>query len=897
VNGWLRRLFHKRLTEKRLDAELRFHLEQKVRDYVASGLSPEEARRRANLALGGLEQVKQDCREARLENHVEDFLHDFHYAFRSLTKDRRFALVAVFALALGIGATTVMFSVLYSVLVDPFPYRDFRRSVILEMWDLTGPRETEARFHYTIPEFLAIREQNHVFEDIVANYQLDVLYREGKGTRRFLGGYVTTNGFEFNGVPPLLGRYFAPGDGKPGAPFVFMMNYKLWQTEFNGDPSILGKTFFLNGKPRTLIGIMPQRFNGYGSSLWFPLDLRPGADGTVFTEFTVKDPPIIWACARLRKGVSLQAAAADVDTILHRMAQASTGELYPQRFKIVVRTVLDFVVGDFSKTLYALLAAVSMLLLIACGNVANLLLARATVREREIAVRASMGASPGRLIRQLLLESLVLAVAACCAGCLFAYFGLKGLVAIIPRGPSADLLHGRVPEEAVIGLNPAVLLFAVAIAGLATLICGVAPALHSVRGNFLPALAGSGRGSGGGFRHGKLRSGLVIAEVALSIVLLTGSGLMMRSFFALTHVELSFNPARMLVAWVAAPKDGRYDTAVKKKLFYDQILKRVKALPGVISATEASSMAPLGANSSEITVVGRPRSTHGESAVDLCGEGYFQTLGLRLLRGRLFSETDMDSARQVAVVNETFARDYFGSENPLGQKFKVNDFDQLRETPHDAYFEIIGVIADSKNWGLLEPPRAEAFLPHSITSLGDRDILATTAVDPKSLLPSVQREIWSVDPNAAITHSGSMGDFLSEFVYTKPQLGVITTSTFAGIGLTLVLVGIFGVMAYTVALQTHELGIRLALGAQQLDVLKMVLRQGLRLISVGVVIGVLASLGLTRFLASQLPGVSATDPMTYSGVVLLFLAVGLAACLLPARRASQCDPFVALHYE
>ena len=240
MNGWLRRLLNRRLTEKRLDAELRFHLEQKVRDYLASGLSPEEARRRANLAFGGLEQVKQDCRETRAENHVQDFLRDFQFAFRSLARDRRFALVAVLALALGIGATTVMFSVLYSVVVDPFPYRDFRHSVILEMWDLTGPRQTETRFHYTVPEFLAIREQNHVFEDIVANYQLDVLYRDGKGMRRFLGGYVTTNGFSFLGVPPLLGRYFAPDDGKPGAPFVFMMNYKLWQTEFNGDPKILG---------------------------------------------------------------------------------------------------------------------------------------------------------------------------------------------------------------------------------------------------------------------------------------------------------------------------------------------------------------------------------------------------------------------------------------------------------------------------------------------------------------------------------------------------------------------------------------------------------------------------------------------------------------------------------
>src|SRR5262249_53311153 len=262
--------------------------------------------------------------------------------------------------------TTVMFSVLYSVVVDPFPYRDFRRSVILEMWDLTGPRQAEARYHYTIPEFLAVRDQNHVFEDIVANYQLDVLYRDGKGTRRFLGGYVTSNGFEFLGVAPLLGRFFGPGDGKPGSPFVFMMNYQLWRTEFDGDPNILGKTLFLNGKLRTLIGIMPQRFNGYGSSLWFPLDLSPGADGTVFP---VKDPDLIWACGRLRKGGSLQPAAADVDAILHRMAQASPGEHYPPRFRIVVRTLQDFVVGEFSKTLYALLAAVSMLLLIACSNV------------------------------------------------------------------------------------------------------------------------------------------------------------------------------------------------------------------------------------------------------------------------------------------------------------------------------------------------------------------------------------------------------------------------------------------------------------------------------------------------------------------------------------------------
>jgi putative ABC transport system permease protein len=883
--GWFRRLFHKRLTEKRMDAELRFHLEQRVRDYLALGMSPEEARRHAHLAFGGLEQIKQDCREARTENHVEDFLRDFQYALRSLAKDRRFALIAVFALALGIGATTVMFSVIYNVVFDPFPYRDFQHSVTFEMRDLAGTGDAITRYHYTIPEFLAIREQNHVFEDIIGNYQLDVLYSDERGTRRLRGGYVTTNGFDFLGVPPLLGRTFSTSDTKPGAPFVFVMNYRLWQTQFGGDSKILGATFFLNGKPRTLVGIMPQRFNGYDASVWLPLGLSPGADGT---SFPVKDPPVIWALARLKKGVGLQAAAADLDAIVHRLAEANPGDLYPQRFTLVTRTLVDFVVGDFKNTLYALLAAVFMLLLISCGNVGNLLLARATAREREIAVRASLGASRGRLIRQLLVESFVLAAAACVAGCLFAYFGLKGLVHIIPRGP--------IPEETVIGLNWVALLFALAIAVLATLICGLAPALHAAGGNLQPSMAGSGKGAGG-FRHGKLRAGLVIAEVALSIVLLTGAGLMMRSFFTLTHIDLGFNPANTLFVQVVQAADDRYDTALKKNLFFEQVLQRVKSLPGVLSATVSVGLPPLGGAGSGITVLEKPHSQHWESMIDLCSEAYFQTLGLGLLRGRALSETDIDSARHVALVNQAFARTYFGSEDPLGQKIKFNVFDELPDTPRDAYFEIIGVVTNFRNRGLLESPSPEAFLPYTITGFGDRVILARTAVDPRSLLASVQREIWGVDSNAAVIRSGSIKDLLTEEAYVRPQFGLIAIGVFAGIGLALVLIGIFSVMAYTVALQTHEIGVRMALGAQRGNVLTMVLWKGLRLICIGMLIGVLASLGLTRFLASQISGVSASDPLTFFAVVILFLTVGMIASLLPARRAASIDPLVALRYE
>lgn len=886
MNGWLHRLFRKRQSEKLLDAELRYHLDQMVGAYVASGVQIAEARRRARLAFGGLEQVKEDCREARVEYHVQDVLCDLRYAFRSLTKDLRFSLIVIFALALGIGATTMMFSVIYGAFYDPFPYRDFQHTVVFEMWDLTQAHEKETRFHYTIPEFLEIRQENHVFEDMIGNYTLPVLYADGQRTRRFRGGYVTTNGFDFLGVPPLLGRAFSSDDVQPGAPLVFLMNYKLWQTEFHGDPKVLGKSFLLNGKARTLVGIMPKRFNGYNAGVWLPLGLTPGADGTV-SPFL--DPDMIWVAARLKKGVSVDAAAADVDAILHRLAQATPGELYPARFEVRARTLVDFVVGDFKKTLYALLTAVLMLLLIACLNVGNLLLARATCREREIAIRATLGASRGRLIRQLLVESFVLAAIACFTGCVLAYFGLKALMLIIPRGP--------IPEEAVIGLNPAVLLFALAITVLTTLVSGLAPALHAVRGDLHVSMTGSSGGGIGSFRHGKLRAALVIAEVMLSIVLLTGAGLMMRSFFALTHVDLGFDPGHILYAMVTRGGDTHAGDAEKNQLFFDRAVQRINALPGVIAVTQTIGLPPLWVDDSDITILGKSPTRHWESMVDLCDQSYFRMFGIGLLSGRLISETDIASVQHVAVVNQTFATKYFASQNPLGQKIKFYAFDQLPGMPRDTYFEVIGVVTDLHNRGLLDPPLPQAFLPRSITGFGNRFIVASTAVNPKDLLPSVQHAIWTLDANATIETMGSVRDVLAEEVYTRPQFAVIILGIFAGLGLALALIGIFSVMAYIVALETHDIGVRMALGARYRDVLTMVLWPALRLILVGILTGVLASLCLSRFLVSQIQGVSSTDPLTLFAVVLLFLLVGIVAALLPARRAAGIDPLAALRYE
>jgi len=378
---------------------------------------------------------------------------------------------------------------------------------------------------------------------------------------------------------------------------------------------------------------------------------------------------------------------------------------------------------------------------------------------------------------------------------------------------------------------------------------------------------------------------------------LTGAALLMRSFFALTHAEVSFDPSHMLYARVVSSADDHFESSPRKKFFFDQVLKRVAAVPGVVNATESLGLPPLGGAGSDITVLGRPHTQNWDSMMELCDESYFRTLGLRLVLGRLLSQNDVASDRYVAVINQAFVRAYFGSENPLQQKIKFNVFDELPNTPHDAYFEVVGVVGDFKNNGLLEPTLPEVFLPRSVTDVGDRMILATTSVDPKSLVPQVEREVWAVDPNAAVTTSGSVKDLMVERTYVQPQFGAIATGAFATIGLLLALVGIFSIMAYSVTLQTHQIGVRMALGAQQSDVLAMVLWQGLRLVSIGILIGLFASFALTRFLASQIPGVSTTDPMAFCAAVILFLATSLIACLLPARHATRLDPLMALRYE
>jgi putative ABC transport system permease protein len=809
---------------------------------------------------------------------MQSVWYDLRFSLRMLGKDWRFALITVLALGLGIGATTAIFSVIENVLLDPFPYTDSQRLVNVQVHDLDSKRGG-GRTGYTIPEFLDIQDQAHSFDRIIGIDRLDVLYAHGDGTEQLDGASVTTNTFQALGIKPLLGRYITPEDGKPEAPAVFVMSYKLWLKNYNLDSSVLGKSLTLNGQRRTLIGIMPPRFTLSGADLWLPLVLSR-SDPTAKTHY-------VWLLAHLRPGTSQANAASEMRIFTERLAKEYP-RLYPKRFSTRIITLTESVVGQFRSMLFILMAAVSMLLLIACSNVANLLLARATTREREIATRACLGATRWRLVRQLLAESLLMAIAGGLAGCLFAWVGLKGLVAIIP--------DQTIPSEAVIQLNSTVLLFALGAALLTALLCGLAPALHATRKDLIEPLRGAGKGSGGGFRHGKLRASIVVAEVALSLVLLTGAGLLMRTFFALQSVSLGINPKNILVARMPLPK-GHYKTGPEKALFFRNVLQRLNSLPGVVSATETSTLPPYGGIGSEIEIPGKTHSEKWRGLFQLCSEQYFRTLGFTQVAGRLLSEEEVFSGRKVAVVNQTFVQKFFGNENPIGRSVRLTDLTTYPDPIADPIFEIIGIVADAKNQGLQEPVMPELFLPYTVTGFGERGVLVRTSVEPMSLLNAVRKEIWAVDRNVALTLTGTLEDFMKRFSYSGPRFGLLLLGIFAVNGLVLVGIGVYSVMAYSVSRQTHEIGIRMALGAMRANVIRLVLRTGFQLIAAGLIMGVIASLCVTRLLAQQLWDVSPFDPVTFVSVVCVLIVVGFAACFFPAQRATKVDPLVALRYE
>jgi putative ABC transport system permease protein len=880
----LERLWQKPSAEKGLDSELQFHIEQQIEDYIASGLSRAEARRRACLEFGGVELYKEECRETRWENRLELCLHDLQYAWRGLRKNPRFTLAAILALALGIGASTAIFSVIYNALVAPFPYKDQGRLVTLRFYDreARGGVEDAYRGLLSYPELQDYKEQNHVFDAVIANCEADVVYDSGDTNSFLAANYVTPGTFETFGVKPLVGRGLEPHDYEFGATPVFVLRYATWVSQFGSDPHVVGKTFSLNGVRRTLVGVMPPRFAWGGVSLWMPRD-------PVIANVLRGVYPQYWGfIAHLKPGVTLQQAEADINFIAQRIAP-NYREDYPTHFRVGVESFVHAVVGDgFRRTLFVLFAAVGLLLLIGCANVASLLLARATTRSRELAVRAALGASRGRLVRQLLMESLLLALGGALVGVLLAWAGVRGLAFAMPPF--------TIPSETVIEMNGWVLLFGIALAFATVVIFGLFPAVQASRVDVQDALRGSGKGQGGTLGKSRLRNAVIVLEVALSLMLLFTAGLFMRSFLKIQNIQLGWQPDHILSGRLPLPAK-RYKTGPQLVSFFQPLVRNLESTPGVEAVSPITATPPYGGFTSSIEIPGESHTGEWTSILQLVGEDYFKVIRLPLLSGRMFTAEEASTARRVVVVNAVFQRRYLGDGDPLGRTVVIDLLKKFPDPVEDRTFQIIGVAAEAPNLGLERPSDPEMWIPYSVTGSGMRRLLVRTTGDPGAMNDTVRRAVWQLDPEVAFAEGQPLAEWINTFSYAQPRLGFFLVATFAGIGLLLVTLGVYSVIAYTTSHRTHEIGVRMTLGAASGDVLRMVLTQGFSLVLPGIAVGLVVSFGVSRAVVSQLWGVSPYDPLSAVCVVLLLLVIGLLACWVPARRATRISPVSALHYE
>jgi putative ABC transport system permease protein len=811
---------------------------------------------------------------------METLRQDMRYGFRTLRKRPGFTVVAVIALALGIGANTAIFSVVNELLLSPLPYANAEQLVMV--WEHNRPRDVHQNVVSTA-NFLDWREQSQSFADMAAFY--DARFNlTGSGEPFEIPAQVATeNIFSLLGVEPILGRNFTREDVAPDAPSVVILGYGLWQSRFGADPSIVGKTITLNGSSATVVGVLPAGFQWFikkGSltdkpaELWTPF---------IFTEqHRVRRGRFISSVARLKPGVSPAQAQAEMTTIGARLEQQ-----YPALntgWGVEVVPLREQFVGDVRPALWILLGAVGFVLLIACANVANLLLARAAARHREIAVRTALGASRLRIIRQLLTESVLLSVLGGALGLMLAWWGIGALAALSP----SDLINLE-----NVSLNLSVLSFTLLVSLLTGIIFGLVPAFEATKLNLTESLKEGDKGASGNARTRRLRNAFVIAEMALALVLLTSAGLLIRSFMRLQTVNPGFEADRLLTMRVVLP-GRKYREEYQRVGFFKQAVERINRLPGVESAGAVSFLpfAGIGA-ATGFTVEGRPEPEAGQrptTDVRVTDAGYFRAMNIPLISGRVFTEQEATEKRNVAVINDAMARKHFAGEDPLGKRVTV----RMGENP--APTMIVGVVGDVKHRSLDQEVKPMVYWPHPELAYTTMTIVVRTQGEPLGLAAAAQREIQAIDAEQPVSDIRTMEQLLAASV-ARARFNTLLLGIFAALALVLAAVGIYGVMAYSVTQRTREIGIRIALGARGADVLKMIIGQGMTLALIGVCLGLVASFALTRLMSSLLFGVSATDPLTFTGVSLLLAAVALLACYIPARRATKVDPMVALRYE
>jgi len=806
---------------------------------------------------------------------MENLSGDIRFAVRSLLKRPGFTLIAVVTLALGIGANTAIFSAINALLLKPLPFPELDR--VVAIWD-KQPSRGVLHNEVAMANYLDWQAQNKSFEQLAIYRWWNANLTGGDSPERVQGFLVSANFLDAIGVKPIMGRNFYPEENQPGKDTVAIITYSLWQRRFGGDPNILNKTITINSFAHTIIGVMPERFNfPKDAGVYGPLAMTPEL-------MKSRDFHTFYVIGRLKPGVSIESAQADTDNITARLEQQ-----YPETnigLGATVYPILADTVRQYDTALWIMMGAVGFVLLIACANVANLMLARASGRQREIALRAALGANRWRIVRQLLTESVIVALLGGALGVLVGFWSIDAFRAANP-GDAAKFAPGWYQ----LGINFTVLAFTLGLSLFSGIVFGLAPALQVSKPNLNDALKEGSRQTSGSSHW--LRSGLVVFEVAISLILLVGAGLLARSFLSLLKTNPGFNPDHVITMNIGLPA-AKYKDERQRAAFYNDLVQRVKAQPGVTSAAFVNYIPLGGSNSSDAYLVeGMPQPAPGqenEGRYRVCTPDYFGTMGIPIIKGRGFTEQDRADATPVVIVNETLARKHWPGENPIGKRIRF--YGPLERAP---WMEIVGVVEDVKH-ELNLPVMPEYYLPHAQDSWGGMVLVARTSVEPSSLAGALRQQVWAIDKDQPVFDVKTMQEVRSASVAVY-SFSSVMLAIFAVLALLLASVGIYGVMAFAVTQRTQEIGIRMALGARAADVLKLIVKHGMKLALIGTVLGLAGSWAVTRFIEKLLVGVQPTDLLTFSLVSAFLLAAAFIACYLPARRATKVDPLEALRYE
>lgn len=874
-------VFRKNEMEREMDSELRFHLDMEAKKNMQRGMSEKEARLAALRSFGGVELTKEQCRDERGGRFIETTLQDLRYGARVLRRNPGFTLVALLTLTLGIGANTAIFSVIYGVLMRPLPYTDGNRLVILHQ---QAPLARVDNMGFSVKEINDYREQAQTLDEVVEHHSMSFILLGGEEAQRVSTAVVSANFFDMLGIKALYGRTFLPSDDEKGADAVLVLSYNYWKQQYKSDPNIVGRVFRMNDKPHTVIGVLPE-IPQYPSEsdVYMPTVACPtrSSDRVIAN----RNFRMMNVFGRMKPGVTVEQARADLSAIASNLQRAYP-DSYPENrgYAATLAPLQEELTRQAKPTFLILLGTAGLVLLIACANVANLTLARLMQREREMAIRAAMGAGRGRLIRQLLTESTMLALAGGALGLLVAAWGLHLLVTFAAR---------FTPRAHEISIDGFVLLFTLLVSLGTGLIFGLMPALGSDK-NLSGALKENSRTTTGGMRH-RARSLLVVAQVALSFMLLMGAGLMMRSLLKLQSVNPGFNPENVLTLRVS-PNWSRHATNEQYRDFTLRLLDRVKSQPGVLSAALGSTY-PLNASSIRFgpftrvfEIEGRQSETGApplSADVRTITPAYFDTIRMPLVKGRAFAENDNDKAPQVAIINQTLARHYWGDEDPIDRRITFDHGEN--------WLKIVGVAGDVKQYGLDRETTDELYTPHA-QNPGANQLLIRTATPPMAMAQLMRETVYDLDRETAVDNVQTLVGVRDESL-ASPRLTALLLGLFAALAMVITAAGIAGVMALTVTQRTHEIGVRMALGASSTNVMAMVIRQGMTLVVIGLAVGAVGAFALARMMSALLFSVAPGDPLTFGAVAGVLITVAAVSCLVPARRVTTIDPMLALRAE